>query len=96
MTHNGETKTLTEWSRLLNIHHKTISDRIDKSGWTVAEALETPPLKHQHVKIEFRGERKNLCDWAKTLGIQRETLYCRINRYGWSLEKAFTTPVKHK
>ncbi len=47
ITHNGETHTLQEWSKLTNIPRKTISNRIDR-GWESAKALSvtlTPPEK---------------------------------------------------
>lgn len=61
LTHNGETRTLSEWSRLIKIPHKTISDRIDKMGWTIKEALETPPLKHMKVKSTHPKEYRAWC-----------------------------------
>ncbi len=40
--HNGETKTLVEWCEIYKLSHTTIIDRL-KTGWSVKEALETPP-----------------------------------------------------
>lgn len=39
---NGETHTLTEWSRILHINSGTIYTRINKLGWTVEEAFTLP------------------------------------------------------
>ena len=38
ITHNGETKTLTEWSQQLKMPASTIRDKI-KHGWSAEEAL---------------------------------------------------------
>lgn len=45
LTYNGETHTYREWSRITGINHCTIAARIDKNGWTVELALNTPPKK---------------------------------------------------
>ena len=39
--YNGETRTLAEWSRLLNIKSPTINARL-RRGWSVERALSTP------------------------------------------------------
>lgn len=49
VTYNGETKTLAEWSRILNIPRERIRDRLD-AGWSIKEAMETPRLKNQFDK----------------------------------------------
>lgn len=36
---NGVSHTLQEWSDITGINRKTISDRIDRHGWTVEQAL---------------------------------------------------------
>lgn len=38
ITHNGQTQTLQNWSKLTGIPRKTISNRIDR-GWDVAKSL---------------------------------------------------------
>jgi hypothetical protein len=42
LTLNGETHTLSDWSRLTGIHATTISNRINR-GWSLEKALTTPP-----------------------------------------------------
>jgi len=42
ITCNGQTKTLAEWAEVSGIDRKTISDRIDVSGWSPEQALSTP------------------------------------------------------
>lgn len=51
VTYNGETKPLIEWSKQTGIHHRTLTNRIDR-GWSVERALTQPAgpanrLKHQ-------------------------------------------------
>lgn len=41
LSYNGETKTMTQWARDINISPSTLSNRI-YSGWSVDQALTTP------------------------------------------------------
>lgn len=40
-----ETKTLSEWSEILNINKNTLRNRIYSTQWTLEEAMSTPLLK---------------------------------------------------
>jgi len=42
MEHNGEVKTLVEWSECLGINKGTISTRITQKKWSVEKSLTTP------------------------------------------------------
>ena len=42
LTLRGITKTVSEWARELGIHHTTILQRINRSGWSVEKALTEP------------------------------------------------------
>ena len=41
ITHNNETHTLAEWSRITNIKARTLSKRITNYGWSIEKALTT-------------------------------------------------------
>lgn len=41
LTHNGETRTMAEWSRKTGISYQKIKCRINKCGWDVDRALTT-------------------------------------------------------
>jgi hypothetical protein len=47
ITHDGETRSLADWARHTGIRRHTISYRL-RSGWSVAEALGTPPMPSRH------------------------------------------------
>jgi hypothetical protein len=50
LTFNGKTQTLAAWARELGISNTTIRQRI-RCGWSIAEALSTPPQKgKRHAK----------------------------------------------
>lgn len=42
LTHNDQTHTLTEWSRITGIGYKTLTSRIKRLGWSTNRALTTP------------------------------------------------------
>ena len=39
LTHDGRTMSVAEWSRETGIHHTTILQRMNRSGWSVRRAL---------------------------------------------------------
>lgn len=41
-TYKGETKALTDWATIFDINRFTLYDRIEKRGWGIEKALETP------------------------------------------------------
>ncbi|MFO0802015.1 MAG: tyrosine-type recombinase/integrase [Gemmataceae bacterium] len=43
LTHNGKSLSIEKWSQAINVPVETIRCRIDRLGWTVARALDTPP-----------------------------------------------------
>lgn len=53
--HNGERRTIAEWSRLMGYHRWTIGARL-KSGWSVKSAIETP-IRHK-LRTEQRARIK--------------------------------------
>lgn len=44
LTHNGETKTASQWEDIMGYRRGLILDRI-RRGWDVCRAIDTPPLK---------------------------------------------------
>ena len=42
VTYKGETHSLSEWSRILNLPFHLLSNRINSYGWSVERAFETP------------------------------------------------------
>jgi hypothetical protein len=50
LSHDGETRTLTDWARHVGLRRETIANRL-RWGWDVADALTTParPLRSQTV-----------------------------------------------
>ena len=42
LTYNGETKSIKEWAAEINMPWPTLYDRVNRNGWPVDEAIETP------------------------------------------------------
>lgn len=42
LTYNGETKSIKEWAAEKNMPWPTLYDRVNRNGWTVEDAIETP------------------------------------------------------
>ena len=42
LTYNGETKSIREWAKELEMPWPTLYDRVNRNGWTVEEAIEIP------------------------------------------------------
>lgn len=42
LTYNGETKSIREWAKELEMPWSTLYDRVNRNGWTVEEAIEIP------------------------------------------------------
>lgn len=54
ITYNGETRTATEWSKIIGIKSSIIARR-KKRGWTDKECIETPVL-HNNQKLYHRKD----------------------------------------
>ena len=48
LTHNGETLTISEWGKRLDINRETLRRRMNVYGWSVHRALSTPVGKYGH------------------------------------------------
>lgn len=90
ITYNGETHSLTEWSRITGIARGTIYARL-AYGATVEEALD--PGNHRHgpkskqIPITYNGETHCIAEWERRLGINKRVAYHRLAR-GWTVEEA--------
>ena len=96
---NGETKTISEWSRDLGLTESCLIKRKD-SGWDDESALTAPVNKHLQrfsppAVVVFRGEKRTISEWAKISGLNPGTINTRLKN-GWPPERALTTPANPK
>lgn len=78
----GETKTLAEWCRELNLNYYTVQKRL-KKGWSVERAFKE--------KSQQENSFSKLCEEH---GINPITAYDRINKLGWTMEDALNIPTQ--
>lgn len=99
ITANGETLTITEWSRRTGLTYPKITRRL-ANGWPPEEALFTPAniIKRPNNidpyvrNITVDGVTLSIADWVKRTGISGNTIRGRLRR-GWAPEKAVSTSV---
>lgn len=78
--HRGQVHTLAEWAEITGLSKGTIQSRL-KNGWTVPEALDTPPIPHGQTR-EYIPQNKG-CDGCRywrllhySAGSAYHTRYC--------------------
>lgn len=89
--YNGNSMTISEWSRETGLPKTTISGRI-AMGWDIKDVMEKPVMQAE--RFELNGESKTLAEWSEDIGIRPGSLKKRIRK--WGLEKALTTPRHQK
>lgn len=94
ITFKGETKTISQWSEILNIKYRILEKRINRFHWSIEKSLTTPIRKTTKNRyLTFHGETLPLHKWADVLGIKRGTLHNRIYHLNWPIEKAFNKTI---
>lgn len=89
LTLNGETHTLTQWSRKLGVPAARLKMRVEL-GWNDEEVLTVPQCKRKNQQtITWNGERRTIIDWAEKTGIRLGTLRYRL-RSGWPPSRALS------
>lgn len=76
ITYNGETKTATEWAKDLGVRIEVITNRLDRGGWSIEEALTKP--KRVTEKFTVDGETHTVKEWAEVLKMPWSTLRGKI------------------
>ena len=92
ITYNGRTQTINEWAREFGISVKTLRSRLERSKWSIKDALLTPVAEVNRL-YKYKGESHTIPEWAKIKGMSVATLRGRITTDGWPFEKAIEEPV---
>jgi len=69
--YKGDNYSLSQLAKLSGLHVTTIESRINKSGWTVAEAVETPPGKSRDPEERRLNEQITEMGERMTYGMLR-------------------------
>ena len=98
LTYKGETHPVTEWAEILGMGKGTLETRINKYGWSIERAFNTPVRKCNRSGtnryLTFNNKTQTITQWAKEFGMGFNTLYSRLFDYQWPVEKALMTPVR--
>lgn len=92
ITYNGETRTVHEWSRILDMPVYLITDRIQREGWTPERTFTTKGDARERI-IDFNGVSKSIKEWSNITGLKSATISRRLKN-GWSVKDALTKPLK--
>ena len=89
VAHNGETRCIAEWARIVGIKQSTVWNRIKAQGMTPHDALfndgPRPPLT-------IGARSLTLTQWERQTGIPRKTIASRL-QWGWRPEDAIAFPA---
>lgn len=99
ITHNGETHSLHEWSKILGINYKTLMTR--KRNGLVGEQIlmydrRAAYKRDKTLFLTHNGQTKSLEDWANELGISVSALQSRIRRHNNDPDFIFARGKKEK
>ena len=89
-THNGETKSLKEWSRVFGINYDTLRARVIRKNIPFEIAIDESNFDRT---VEIDGEKHTVTEWCNIKNINAGDVFSRINR-GWSKEDAILIPIK--
>lgn len=88
----GQTRTLSEWSRLTGIGISTLFNRLER-GWPDEAVVTKPPGKRGPRFIVLNGVEQNVTEWARANGLPVSTLFHRLSA-GWAITDALSRPAK--
>ena len=87
----------TAISKVVGISRKTIRERVNKKGWSLKKAIDTPVIQKQnYTPPNIVIEGREFTTWvsiSKKVGISESLLRARVHRMGWSLQDAINTPA---
>jgi len=72
-THNGETHSLKEWAKLIDVPYITLKRR-NHLGWPIEKTL-TTPVEPRLYSVTIGGLTLPLNEWRTLLGISKQGLY---------------------
>lgn len=90
ISHGGVTKSAREWMDEFGLNVHQVWKRIAVRGWSMEEAVTTPPIKAGQTKsginwnarlIEFDGRVQSLSAWARELGMSYVSVIKRLRKY---------------
>lgn len=93
ITYKEKTKTLSEWSKELDIPYQTLYDRIYKFNYPLDKAFKKSNFQKRF--ITYKGKTRSLTDWCKELELNYNRTFIRLTKLKWTVEKAFENKEKY-
>lgn len=90
ITYNNETKSIAEWSEIVDVDAKTIYYRHSK-GCSVEDLFNST----EYIELEYNGNTHTLMEWSNITGIDYKTLHWRYSK-GWETSKIIEKSTKTK
>ena len=92
ITNAGETLTISQWSKKMNINYHVIHARLNM-GWSDVDSVTTPVNPIRLITIE--GVTLTIPQWTKKTGFNSTVIQSRLKK-GWSEFDAVMIPVRNK
>ncbi|RUY31695.1 hypothetical protein EN978_07225 [Mesorhizobium sp. M7A.F.Ca.US.001.04.1.1] len=86
--------TLGQLAALARVSRATLFARMKYYGYSVADAVEIPPLKRGRPSrsVTYAGRSLTIREWSEVTGVPDKTLATRLY-HGWSIEQTLATPT---
>lgn len=85
LKYDNKEKSLSEWSKELNINLGTLYNRYYK-GWSNEEILYGKNSSKSTIYLEHDGKKLTLKEWGRIVGVHQDTLRNRMKK-GYEIEK---------
>lgn len=93
ITVDGETHTVSEWSRITGLNPQLISHRANRGDSNEEIFNKEFPKVEINKLYEYQGEKHTIKEYSEMFGISKDTLHRRI-RKGMSIKEAIETPLR--
>lgn len=94
LTHEGQTKTIAQWSKVTGIS-KIILHMRERSGWNAERIITTPyaPRGTNVKRITHEGQSLTIAEWSKRIGVSISTILQR-RRNGLPIDRVLSAEVR--
>lgn len=86
--------TLGQLANIACVSRATLFARMKYYGYSVADAVETPPMKRGRPSrnLTYAGRSLTIREWSELTGVPDKTLATRLY-HGWTIEQALVMPT---
>ena len=82
ITWKGETHSIREWSRILNINSNTLENRFFYKNWDLDKIMEEEAIRNiTYLTNSFNQDTFSIANWCYISGLPQTTISSRIGRH---------------